>query len=64
MIGFVGLPLIDRRGDHRRRAIHFAAAEGHVDVVEFLISRGVDVSATCRYSTNCSKVFYHVKFTA
>lgn len=33
------------RDKHSRQPIHYAAAHGHTDVVEFLASRGADTDA-------------------
>jgi len=42
--GFGGPPLVNRRGDHGRTALHFAAQNNHAEAVTILIDGGADVN--------------------
>lgn len=57
--GVVDVNSIDLDG---RTALHIAACEGHVDVVQFLLTRKANIDARDRWgSTVISSIFHHHK---
>ncbi|XP_006584498.1 uncharacterized protein [Glycine max] len=53
-----GVPL-DSKDEQGRTALHMAAANGHIDIVEYLISRGVAVKKLIMAGANVSVLNSH-----